>query len=87
VRPSEGSEGACPWTERPWKVEEALLLEPRTLVSDEEVAAKLNVKRSTVRAWARAGKLPSVRLSYKVIRFDPDVIDAWILEHATGETS
>ncbi len=41
------------------------------LLTAEELAERLRLKASTVHGWARIGKIPKVRLSRKVIRFDP----------------
>ena len=35
-----------------------------------ELAARLHVKPCTVRAWAREGRIPAVRISRRTIRFD-----------------
>ncbi len=42
------------------------------LVTAEVLAIWLGVKPRTVRDWAREGKIPSLRISPKVLRFDPD---------------
>lgn len=41
------------------------------LVTADELAVRLRVRPDTVRRWARAGLIPSIRLSAKVRRFDP----------------
>ena len=47
------------------------------LLTAAEVAERLRVKPSTVSGWAREGRIPSVRLGPKTIRFDGDaVVDA-----------
>ncbi|HTU19230.1 MAG TPA: helix-turn-helix domain-containing protein [Gemmataceae bacterium] len=35
-----------------------------------QLAERLNLRPSTVRVWARRGRIPAVRLSPKVVRFD-----------------
>jgi len=40
------------------------------LLTAEGLAARLHVRPSTVRNWARRGKIPTVRLSSKVLRYD-----------------
>jgi excisionase family DNA binding protein len=35
-----------------------------------QLAERLHVRERTVQAWARKGRIPTVRLSSKVIRFD-----------------
>ena len=44
------------------------------LLTADEVAEKLRVRPDTVRGWAREGKIPSIRLSHKVVRFDGDAV-------------
>lgn len=39
------------------------------LLTTEELAERLHVRPSTVREWARRGKIPTVRLSPKVVRY------------------
>ena len=39
------------------------------LLTAEELAGRLHVRPSTVREWARRGKIPTVRLSPKVVRY------------------
>ena len=40
------------------------------LLTADELAKRLKVQPSTVRRWHRDGKIPSVRLTPKVVRFD-----------------
>jgi len=42
----------------------------KDLLTGEELAARLRVRPSTVRTWARAGRIPTLRIGAKVIRFD-----------------
>jgi excisionase family DNA binding protein len=44
------------------------------LVSAEQVAAWWGVSTETVRAWARDGRIPSVRTPGGHFRFDPDLV-------------
>ena len=39
------------------------------LLTAEELAQKLKVQPTTVQEWARSGRIPSLRLSPKVVRF------------------
>lgn len=43
---------------------------PKELLTAEELATRLRVRPGTIRVWARRGRIPSVRLSPKVVRFD-----------------
>lgn len=40
------------------------------LLTADELAERLRVRPSTVRRWYRDGRIPAVRLTPKVIRFD-----------------
>lgn len=42
----------------------------RELLTAAQLAERLKVRPSTVREWARSGKIPEHRLSPKVRRFD-----------------
>lgn len=57
----------------------------------DELALKLRLAPDTVREMARRGKIPSIRISPKVIRFDPIAVDqtlrsieAAVASHNTG---
>ena len=54
------------------------------LLTAEELAERLRVRPNTVKAWARDGRIPAIRLSPKIIRFDLDeVVEA--LRRRTAE--
>jgi len=44
------------------------------LLSADEVAKRLRVKPTTVLHWTRSGRIPAIRVSRKIIRFDFDAI-------------
>jgi predicted site-specific integrase-resolvase len=46
------------------------------IVDDRQLAAEFCVKPITIRRAARAGKIPYLRLSRKIIRFDMDAVRA-----------
>ena len=47
------------------------------LLTAAELADRLKVKPDTVRVWVRSGKIPTRKLSHKVIRFSlPEVVAA-----------
>lgn len=50
------------------------------LLSARVVAHQLGVTANTVKSWARAGKIASVRLSARCIRFDPDAVAAFLAQ-------
>lgn len=55
----------------------------RALLTADEVAALLGVKRSWVYAEARAGRIPHLMLG-RYTRFCADSIEAWALERERG---
>ena len=40
------------------------------LLTPDELADRLHVRPSTVRRWAQEGRIPAVRLTPKVVRYD-----------------
>jgi excisionase family DNA binding protein len=55
------------------------------LLTDRDVAALLLVQPDTVRRWAAAGQLPSVRLGGRLLRFRAEDVERWIDEYAHRE--
>lgn len=55
----------------------------RELLTASELAERLAVRPSTVRKWARQGRIPEVCLSPKVRRFDYEAVVA-ALERGQG---
>lgn len=54
------------------------------MITTRTVARRLGVHPETVLKWAREGKLPSFKLPSGAVRYDPDQLDAWLTERATG---
>lgn len=48
----------------------------RFLLTAEELALRVHVRPGTIRTWARLGRIPVVRLSPKVMRFDFEAVVA-----------
>lgn len=44
------------------------------LLTARELAKRLRVSPETVRAWARRGSIPTLRLSRKVIRYNAEAV-------------
>ncbi len=44
----------------------------KKLVTAEEIARELNISPSTITQWGRQGKIPRVKISPKIIRYDKD---------------
>jgi excisionase family DNA binding protein len=50
----------------------------RPLLGYREAAQLLGVPRGTLYAWVSEGRIPHIRFSGRMVRFDPDEIEAWI---------
>ena len=62
-------------------------LEQATYLTGEELGKILRLKPATVSEWAREGRIPSVRLSPKIIRYRlDDVMSALASRQASGST-
>jgi predicted site-specific integrase-resolvase len=47
------------------------------MLTSAELAEQLSLRPSTIRRWARRGIIPTIRISQKVMRFDPvEVVQA-----------
>jgi DNA-binding transcriptional MerR regulator len=55
------------------------------LLTAEEIAERLRVRPDTVRAWSRRRLIPRVRLSPKVIRYDPAAVIAALTGRQKGD--
>jgi excisionase family DNA binding protein len=55
------------------------------LLTAAELAERLRVKPETVLAWHRSGRIPSIRLSHKVLRFNLGDVVAALRRPALGE--
>lgn len=50
------------------------------LLTVKDVSAWLQVKPATVYGWAEQGTIPHLKLG-RLLRFDPDEIEAWLRDH------
>ena len=48
----------------------------RKLLTAEQLAKELRVSVETIDGWGRSGKIPRIRISHKIIRFDRDAVIA-----------
>ena len=46
----------------------------KKLLTAEQLARELKVGVETVTDWGRSGKIPRIRISHKIIRFDRDAV-------------
>ncbi len=46
----------------------------RRLVTAERLAKELSVGIETIEDWGRSGKIPRIRISRKIIRYDKDAV-------------
>jgi excisionase family DNA binding protein len=56
----------------------------REFLTAAELAERLRVRPSTIRAWARVGRIPMVRLSRRVLRFDFEDVVAALRRHGSA---
>ena len=57
----------------------------KTLMSATDVAAHVGIKPSTVKRWARQGRIPSMRLTDRVVRFDPEAVEKALAKRSINE--
>ena len=48
------------------------------LITYQELAARLSVPVNTLYSWVANGKIPHVRLTSRVVRFDDEQITLWL---------
>jgi excisionase family DNA binding protein len=58
-------------------------MDTTALLSPAQVATRLGLSTKAVRRLANAGTLPAVRLSERVIRFEPEDVEAFIASKRT----
>ena len=64
------------------------ILSNRRLLNEKEVAERLNVEPATLRGWRVDGKGPThIKLAGWAIRYEPDVIEAFIEASRRTSTS
>ncbi len=51
----------------------------------DELARRLGLRPDTVRQWARKRRIPAIRLSPKVIRFDLDKVMSFLSSNGKGD--
>jgi len=56
------------------------------LLTAEELAQRLRLRPSTIKRWAHAGIIPFIRLSGKVVRFDPEDVEGALRKRAATDT-
>ena len=57
----------------------------KPLLTAAQVAEAFQVDESTIRSWARAGRIPSFKLGPGVVRFDPDLLEGWLGGRMVGD--
>lgn len=61
--------------------------EARSLLTEVDVAKWLNVSHRTIQNWRWRGGGPAFMKLGNSVRYDPDVIEAWIAARSKGSTS
>jgi excisionase family DNA binding protein len=59
----------------------------KKLMTVEEVAALLHVKKSTIYQLVFYHRIPAIHVSNRCLRFDPDAIREWLKQKSTDTTS
>ncbi len=54
------------------------------LLTYTQAAEFLGVNINTLYFWVRNGRVPHIRLSRRMVRFDPEELRRWIDEHRAG---
>jgi excisionase family DNA binding protein len=55
----------------------------RKLLDIEEAAALLGIHAATLYRWARAKRVPCIRMGPRAIRFDPQALERYLTRHST----
>ena len=50
-----------------------------------DLAARLGVKINAVYTWVAEGRVPHVRFGNRAVRFETDLVEAWVAQHRIGE--
>ena len=58
---------------------------PNVLLTCDQIAEEIGVQPSTIRTWVREGKIPALRITGKVVRFDRDDVIAALKKGAETE--
>ena len=61
------------------ETEKVHIMDPEELMTIDEVASYLHVKKRTVYEWVKKGKIPAIK-TVGQWRFKKDKIDAWLEE-------
>jgi len=54
-----------------------------SFLTAEQLAHELSLKPGTIKRWAQEKIIPCLRLSGKVVRFDPDEVEAALRQRAS----
>jgi excisionase family DNA binding protein len=75
-----------PTVPRRWKAPDTMLIVPPNtkIVTPEELATELQVTRQTVMRWARARRIPSVKIAHGLVRFDLGQVQQMLLKGRDG---
>ena len=57
------------------------------LLTADELADRLKVRPDTVRSWSRQGRIPAIRITHKVVRFDFDAVVKALASASGSEVS
>ena len=49
-----------------------------SLLTYSELSVRLNIKRTTLYSLVSRNEIPHIRITKRIVRFDPEVIDQWV---------
>lgn len=55
------------------------------LLNFAQAAVHLNIAKGTLYSWVSARRVPHVRLSDRIVRFEREALDAWIAASRDGD--
>ena len=53
-----------------------------TLITAEQMGERLSLAASTIKRWASDGTIPCLKLSGKIVRFDPEEVEKALRQRA-----
>ncbi len=54
-------------------------------VTASDIGRQFNLKATTIKRWARRGLIPSIRLTGRVLRFDPAAVEQALRERGARQ--
>lgn len=58
-----------------------------SLIGYDELARMLGIKKGTAYSWVSRHQIPHVRLSARLVRFDPEIVKEWLKEREVASVT